>query len=226
MNDPTDNQARLGFDIGTSPIDVFFDNVMLNFGVTPTLTVAPSNHPVTYEADSTAFTITSNTSWSVSDDAAWLTVSPITGSNNDTLKVSYEENTTSNERVGTITVSGGGIIRTAKVTQGVPTDIKDLEFTDNVPNTYILFDNYPNPFNPSTSIRYAIPIISTVEIHIYNTLGQEVEAFNAGLKEAGYYNLTWQPKNLSSGIYFFTISANSVDGKNNFKKTQKMQLMK
>ena len=226
MNDLTDNQARLGFDIGTSLADVFFDNVMLNFGVTPTLTVAPSNHPVTYEADSTAFTITSNTSWSVSDDAAWLTVNPITGSNNDTLKVSYEENTTSNTRVGTITISGGGIIRTAKVTQGVPTDIKDLEFTDNVPNAYMLFDNYPNPFNPSTSIRYAVPIISTVEIHIYNTLGQEVEAFNAGLKEPGYYNITWQPKNLSSGIYFYTLAANSIDGKNNFLKTLKMQLIK
>ncbi|HAB53650.1 MAG TPA: hypothetical protein DCE80_15995 [Ignavibacteriales bacterium] len=226
MNDPTDNQARLGFDIGTSPIDVFFDNVMLSFGVTPTLTVSPSNQPVTYEADSTKFTITSNTSWSVGDDATWLTVSPITGSNNDTLKVTFEENTTSSERVGTITISGGGIIRSVKVTQEVPTDIKDLKFIDNVPNAYMLFDNYPNPFNPSTSIRYAIPIISTVEIHIYNTLGQELEVFNAGLKEPGYYNITWQPKNLSSGIYFYTLAANSIDGKNNFLKTLKMQLMK
>src|SRR3989339_182554 len=226
MSDPTDNQARLGFDIGTSLTDVFFDNVMLSFGETATLTVSPSNQPVTYEADSTKFTITSNTSWSVGDDATWLTVSPITGSNNDTLKVTFEENTTSSERVGTITISGGGIIRSVKVTQEVPTDIKDLKFIDNVPNAYMLFDNYPNPFNPSTSIRYAIPIISTVEIHIYNTLGQELEVFNAGLKEPGYYNITWQPKNLSSGIYFYTLAANSIDGKNNFLKTLKMQLMK
>ena len=82
-----------------------------------TLTISPSNRSVTNASGSTTFTITSNTSWSVSDNATWLTVSPVSGSGNGTLTATYQENTTTSQRVGTITVIGGGITGTVTVTQ-------------------------------------------------------------------------------------------------------------
>ena len=82
-----------------------------------TLTITPSNQKVTNESGSTNFTVTSNTSWSVSSDAAWLIVSPENGSNNGNLTATYTANTTLIQRVGTITVSGGGLKRTATVIQ-------------------------------------------------------------------------------------------------------------
>ncbi|HCY75161.1 MAG TPA: hypothetical protein DHV28_04515 [Ignavibacteriales bacterium] len=82
-----------------------------------TLTVTPSNQSVTNSSGSTSFTVESNTSWTLSDDAAWLTVNPMSGNNNQTLTATYTENTTTAQRIGTITVTGGGITRTVTVTQ-------------------------------------------------------------------------------------------------------------
>ena len=81
------------------------------------LTVTPSARSVANGSGSTTFTVQSNTDWTVSDDADWLTVSPASGNNNDTLTATYTENTTTSQRVGTITVAGGGITRTVTVTQ-------------------------------------------------------------------------------------------------------------
>ena len=84
------------------------------------LTVSPSS--LTLESSSGSnddFNVTSNTSWTVSDDASWLTVSPTSGSNNGTLTVtaSSANTSTSSSRSATVTVSGGGISRTVSVTQ-------------------------------------------------------------------------------------------------------------
>ena len=82
-----------------------------------TLTVSPSNQSVTNASGSTAFTVESNTSWTLSDDAYWLTVSPVSDTGNGTLTATFTENTTTTQRIGTITVTGGGITRTVTVTQ-------------------------------------------------------------------------------------------------------------
>ena len=99
------------------------------------LTVSPSNRSVSSASGSTTFSVTSNTSWTVSDDASWLTVSPGSGSNNGTLTATYTENTTTSQRVGTITVIGGGITRTVTVTQdpasGIPLNILGASTVNN-----------------------------------------------------------------------------------------------
>ena len=82
-----------------------------------TLTVTPSNQSVTNASGSTEFAVQSNTSWTVGDDADWLTVSPISYTGNGTLTAAYQENTTTAQRIGKITVTGGGITRTVTVTQ-------------------------------------------------------------------------------------------------------------
>ena len=106
------------------------------------------------------------------------------------------------------------------------TSIKEDAIVNNVPSDYKLFNNYPNPFNPSTMIKYAIPAASNIKVLIHNILGQEVEEFDEGVKEAGYYNLIWESKNISSGIYFYTIIAESLNGKTGFQRTMKMMLLK
>ena len=99
----------------------------------------------------------------------------------------------------------------------------DVDFT---PKEFTLYQNYPNPFNPATTIKYAVPYESSVKIIIYNPVGQRIKEFNEGIKDADYYDITWQPENLSSGIYFYSIIAKSIDGKNNYTKTLKMLYMK
>ena len=77
--------------------------------VTKTLSVAPGNQNAGPAAGSTSFTITSNTNWTVSDDAAWLTITSSGGSNNGTITAGYDANTLTSSRVATVTVSGSGV---------------------------------------------------------------------------------------------------------------------
>lgn len=94
------------------------------------------------------------------------------------------------------------------------------------PINFNLSQNYPNPFNPSTRISYAIPFESNVKLIIYNSLGETVKELVNSFQNGGYYELTFDSKNLSSGIYFYTISAVSKDGVHNFTSTKKMMLLK
>ena len=57
-------------------------------------------------------------------------------------------------------------------------------------------------------------------------IGQRIYEFNEGIKGVGYFNVVWQPENLSSGINFYTINAKSFDGKNNYSNTMKMLYIK
>lgn len=97
---------------------------------------------------------------------------------------------------------------------------------NNLPYKFELSQNYPNPFNPSTVISYTLPSESMVLIKFFNSLGQIVREVDAGTKQAGNYKLNFNSSGLASGIYFYTIKAVSVDGKNNFSTVKKMILMK
>ncbi len=71
-----------------------------------------------------------------------------------------------------------------------------------LPATSELLGNYPNPFNPSTTIRYALARNSQVTLTVYNALGQEVAILEQGQKEAGYHQVTFHATGLASGVYF------------------------
>jgi pectin methylesterase-like acyl-CoA thioesterase len=94
------------------------------------------------------------------------------------------------------------------------------------PTNFELSQNYPNPFNPSTMISYAIPFESNVKLIIYNSIGAKVRELVNSLQNGGYYELTFDAKSLSSGVYFYTIQAISKEGNQNFTSTKKMLLMK
>ncbi len=88
------------------------------------------------------------------------------------------------------------------------------------PGTYSLLQNYPNPFNPTTMIKYSIPEKNQVTIKIYNVLGSQVASLVNEVKPAGSYEVNFNASELSSGVYYYTISAG------NFTSTKKMILLK
>jgi photosystem II stability/assembly factor-like uncharacterized protein len=89
-----------------------------------------------------------------------------------------------------------------------------------VPLVFNISQNYPNPFNPSTVISYSIPVDAFVSLKIFDVLGNEVAQLVNELKTANRYTINFDASGLSSGIYYYTISAGS------FNKTMKMILIK
>ncbi|MCW8850742.1 MAG: T9SS type A sorting domain-containing protein, partial [Melioribacteraceae bacterium] len=87
-------------------------------------------------------------------------------------------------------------------------------------NNYELKQNYPNPFNPKTRIDYSIPEKSFVSIKIYDLLGRVVKTLVSETKPAGIYTLNIDASSLSSGIYYYSMSAE------NFQETKKLIVLK
>lgn len=79
--------------------------------------------------------------------------------------------------------------------------VTDVAQTSIVPVHFELKQNYPNPFNPSTLISFRIPKEGQVVLSIYNTLGEKVETLFDRFVTAGPYEVVWNPKNITSGIY-------------------------
>jgi hypothetical protein len=90
-----------------------------------------------------------------------------------------------------------------------------------VPKNYDLSQNFPNPFNPSTIIKYQVPQNSFVSLRVYNSLGQEIATLVNGMINAGTHDVQFNASNLSSGIYFYVITAG-----NSFVQTKKMIVIK
>jgi hypothetical protein len=95
-----------------------------------------------------------------------------------------------------------------------------------VPERIELLGNYPNPFNPSTTIRYAIPATGDVMIHVFDLLGRQVSTFNAGLQAAGRQEFTLNAGNLASGAYFYRVEVATRSGDAPISQTGRMLLVK
>ena len=78
------------------------------------------------------------------------------------------------------------------------------------PNVFSLSQNFPNPFNPSTTIAYSLPGSELVSLKVYNLLGQEVAALVNEVKEAGNYTVTFDATGLASGTYIYRLQAGSL----------------
>ncbi len=80
------------------------------------------------------------------------------------------------------------------------------------PNLFELYDNYPNPFNPETTIEFSLQKNSNVLLKIYNSLGQEIKTLSKGNKPSGIHRFTWDGTNnygseVGSGIYIYSLKA-------------------
>lgn len=97
--------------------------------------------------------------------------------------------------------------------------------TELLPKTFALFENYPNPFNPETMIRYQIPNRTEVQLTIYDLLGQEIRVLANKAHEAGVHQVRWDGTNalgevVPSGVYLYRMHAG------NFSQTKKMTLLR
>jgi len=89
-----------------------------------------------------------------------------------------------------------------------------------IPVKFDMSQNYPNPFNPSTTINYDIPADGKVSVKLFDMSGKEVAVLVNEVKTAGYYSVKFNASSLSSGVYFYNITAD------NFTATKKMMLVK
>jgi hypothetical protein len=131
----------------------------------------------------------------------------------DSIIIIWPSGTT--DRVGQTAVNQ---FITIKEGVGVVTDARD----NNPPAVtgYRLTGNYPNPFNPATMIRYSLPAESFVSIKVYNITGEEITTLVNELQTAGEYQITFDGKNLASGVYLLRMNAGE------FSSTIKMNLLK
>ena len=111
--------------------------------------------------------------------------------------------------------SGNNLLLTLKtITVGVQS------ISTQIPDKFKLENNFPNPFNPSTNIKFQLPEKSFTVISIYDMLGREVMKLLSEELNAGYYNYQFNAENLNSGIYFYTLTTEK------FSETKKMLLIK
>jgi hypothetical protein len=121
---------------------------------------------------------------------------------------------------------GGPVTTWSVLDPNTPVGVENEKVTM-VPSSIELYGNYPNPFNPSTKIKFAIPETGDVNIIIYNTVGEEVKNINLMNKTAGELDYSFNAKSISSGVYFYKISLNSsASGKNYISNIGKMILLK
>ncbi len=95
-------------------------------------------------------------------------------------------------------------------------DPSELGSVIEIPDGYRLEQNYPNPFNPSTLIKYSIPVSGYVTLKVYDLLGQVIQTLFDGFSQAGSFELVFEPKDLTSGVYIYRLSVG------NFTESKKL----
>lgn len=104
--------------------------------------------------------------------------------------------------------------------KGIVAGIKDNRKNTEIPKEYSLAQNYPNPFNPSTKINFQLPGSIMVTLKIYDVLGNQIATVINDVRPAGKYSVIFDANALSSGIYFYQLTAG------NFVQTKKMVVLK
>ena len=99
-------------------------------------------------------------------------------------------------------------------------NIVSVEEDNQLPVVFSMEQNYHNPFNPNTKIKYSIPDLSFVTLKVYDVLGNEVETLVDEEKSVGSYEVEFDATRLPSGVYFYQLNAGE------FINTKKMILLK
>jgi outer membrane protein assembly factor BamD (BamD/ComL family) len=116
-----------------------------------------------------------------------------------------------------------------KLTNLINPEIQSSETA--VSDKFELLGNYPNPFNPTTTISYSLPYISSGELIIYDIMGREIRIFAINSQAAGRQNIVWDGRNTSgesvaSGIYLYRLKLKSLETNDSFEKTAKLIMLK
>ncbi len=120
---------------------------------------------------------------------------------------------------------GGLTITVPTILPVIENCLKELEGSDGIrgpdmPTSFDLKQNFPNPFNPSTSIVFDIPTLSHVTLTVYDILGRRVETLVDGEKSQGHYRVTFDGSKLNTGMYFYRLQAGA------FSELRKLMLLK
>ena len=97
---------------------------------------------------------------------------------------------------------------------------RDISIIVNAPDRFELYQNYPNPYNPVTTISYALPHDAKVVLKVYNAIGQEVKTLVDEQQQAGGQSVRFDASNLPSGVYFYRLQTNT------FTSVKKMMVIK
>jgi hypothetical protein len=98
--------------------------------------------------------------------------------------------------------------------------ISGIDNREELPNQFILYNAYPNPFNPTTIISYTLPNYGVVVLKVYNSLGQECAVLVSEEQNSGTYEVEFRAEGLSSGLYYYSLQFN------NNVQTKKIILLK
>ena len=131
------------------------------------------------------------------------------------IKFKYEtKQNTNNDNTAYILKTVGRYEKTSLQKEG------NLETILVLPKETALYDNYPNPFNPTAKISFSLPQKSEIKLKVFDVLGREIQILAEGIYEAGKYEVEFNASNLPSGVYFYNLTS----GTNSI--TKKMLLMK
>jgi hypothetical protein len=105
---------------------------------------------------------------------------------------------------------------------------KRVLVTYTAPKTFSLEQNFPNPFNPTTTLYYQLPTASRVSIVVYDLLGREVKRLVDEVKEAGYHEARFSASGIATGVYLYRMTAEPINGGggNNYVSTKKLIVLK
>ena len=200
--------GKMNFDLPPLPPQGLFDARFMSqkkLETYPSKLEGPKTFVINVQAESSPVTIT----WELKQNAG----------------VSYSlAEEADGEIVATVSLAAGGKMEIAR-TPSVKL-LLTVRPAVELPKEYVLSQNFPNPFNPSTEIQYALPAKSSVRLTVFNLLGQEVEKLVDEVQDAGTYHKRWVPA-LASGIYFYRLDATSVaDPNRSFSKLRKMLLVR
>lgn len=102
---------------------------------------------------------------------------------------------------------------------------KTIEAEAKLPKNFTLAQNFPNPFNPATTLSFGLPVESDITLSVYNAAGELIKTLAKGKLQAGTHNFKFDASGLSSGIYFYTLNGKGNNGVE-ISKTAKMILLK
>lgn len=181
------------------------------------------------------------------DDEAEQSIETVTAGTSDNIVGTFKPFPDSLSRFDLLNPAGQWIIHVSDLGSGdlgrlrewgvifhltdVPTSVNSGKTPAQLPERFALHPNFPNPFNPTTTIVYDLPRTSQVRLTIYNVLGQKVAQLVSGKLAAGRYRTVWDGRNqaglpVSSGIYIMRLEATPVSGGRPFVQDRKIVLIK
>jgi Secretion system C-terminal sorting domain len=140
------------------------------------------------------------------------------------LTASAEKTATFSFAVDKSAPVGKGQTLTFSITANGQTWTKNIAIKVAAPQTYTLFQNYPNPYNPSTVISYQLSAKSSVNLKIYDVIGREVVNIVSEQQEPGYYQKTFDASRYASGMYIYRLVATDENNKQHVFNKKMMML--